>query len=130
MTTWTVPARIVRIVDGDTLRCDLDLGWGVWLPNEPVRLARINAPELGTVEGTDAAKFLTGLCAPVLNASGVLFTSTGFDKYRRALGELVVPSLGNLSDLMLSSGHAFAYGPRTPPKPPEAATLPRTIQGG
>lgn len=109
-TTWTVPARIVRVVDGDTIRCDLDLGWGVWLENEPVRLARINAPEMSTPEGKDAAAFLTGLLAPVTGGNpAATFTSRGFDRYRRALGELIVTSLGNLSDLMLSTDHAVPY---------------------
>lgn len=109
MTLWIVPAVLVRVVDGDTIRCDLDLGWGLWLRNEPIRLARINAPELRTPAGDAASEFLTKLCAPILGAPAATFHSTGFDKYRRALGELVVVSLGNLSDLMLATDHAVPY---------------------
>lgn len=114
MTTYAVPARIVRVVDGDSLRCDLDLGWGIWLLGEPVRLARIDAPELGEPGGDEArlwlARQVQGLIADGRNVPATCtFTSTGFDKYRRALGELVTPGLGNLSDLMLGAGMAVPY---------------------
>lgn len=110
---WTVPARLRRVVDGDTVHCDLDLGWGVWLGDEPIRLARINAPELGTPDGDEAKLFLTAALEGRLlddqKTWRCTFTSTGFDRYRRALGELVCPGVGNLSDLMLSAGHAVPY---------------------
>lgn len=38
---------IVRsIYDADTIRADIDLGFGVWLSNQSLRLAGINAPEI------------------------------------------------------------------------------------
>jgi micrococcal nuclease len=107
---YTVPARLVRVVDGDTLRVDLDLGWGVFMLDEPIRLARINAPEMSTPEGVEARDFLTSiLLQPLAAQTECSFASHGFDKYRRALGELIVPSVGNISDMMLSTGHATAY---------------------
>jgi micrococcal nuclease len=110
VTTYTVPARIVRTVDGDTLRVNLDLGWGIWLRNEPIRLAGINAPETSTTEGVQARDFLAGILEqPIAVGTECSFVSHGFDKYRRALGVLIVPSVGNLSELMLSAGHAVAY---------------------
>ena len=41
---------IDRWVDGDTVDVDIDLGFGVWLKDQRVRLYGINAPEsaLGT----------------------------------------------------------------------------------
>lgn len=38
----------IRVVDGDTIDCDIDLGFGVWLSRQRVRLARIDAPETRT----------------------------------------------------------------------------------
>lgn len=38
-------ARIVRVIDGDTIVLDLDLGCEVWLLNQHCRLLGINAPE-------------------------------------------------------------------------------------
>jgi micrococcal nuclease len=39
-------ATIRSIYDGDTMRADIDLGFGVVLTNQPLRLYGINAPEV------------------------------------------------------------------------------------
>ena len=39
-------AKIVSVYDGDTCRADIDLGMGIWVRNEKLRLLRINAPEM------------------------------------------------------------------------------------
>jgi micrococcal nuclease len=36
--------------DGDTLRLDIDLGMGVWLHNQSVRLYGIDTPELRSID--------------------------------------------------------------------------------
>ena len=40
--------KIVKIVDGDTVDVDLDLGFGVWLRDERVRIMGIDTPESRT----------------------------------------------------------------------------------
>ena len=40
--------RIIRVVDGDTVDVDIDLGFGVWLNNQRVRLYGIDTPECRT----------------------------------------------------------------------------------
>ena len=40
--------KIVKIVDGDTIDVDIDLGFGTWIHNERVRLVGIDAPESRT----------------------------------------------------------------------------------
>jgi len=37
--------KIVKIVDGDTVDVDIDLGFGVWLKKERVRVNGIDTPE-------------------------------------------------------------------------------------
>lgn len=44
--SYVYKARVVSIYDADTFRANVDLGFGVWQHNEPLRLARIDAPEL------------------------------------------------------------------------------------
>ena len=39
---------IVRVVDGDTVDVDIDLGFGVWLKKQRVRLYGIDTPESRT----------------------------------------------------------------------------------
>ena len=39
---------IRRVVDGDTVDVDIDLGFGIWVRNERVRLYGIDTPESRT----------------------------------------------------------------------------------
>ena len=41
-------AKILRVVDGDTVDVDIDLGFGVWLHRERVRMMGIDTPESRT----------------------------------------------------------------------------------
>lgn len=40
--------KILKIIDGDTVDVDIDLGFGIWLKNERVRLKGIDTPESRT----------------------------------------------------------------------------------
>lgn len=50
-------AKLIRVVDGDTLRVSLDLGFNVW-HHQILRLRAINAAEKKTVEGPKSTKIL------------------------------------------------------------------------
>jgi micrococcal nuclease len=53
-------AVVVRIIDGDTVVTDLDLGFNIhWTTH--IRLLGINAPELPTPEGIRSRNFLNDL---------------------------------------------------------------------
>ena len=41
-------ATLVKVVDGDTIDVDLDLGFGVWIRNQRCRLHGIDTPESRT----------------------------------------------------------------------------------
>jgi len=58
--SYTYAATVDRIVDGDTLWCSIDLGFGIAV-REKLRLRGINCPELGTPEGERAKKFVEKL---------------------------------------------------------------------
>ena len=64
--------EVVRIIDGATIRVDVDLGFGIWSRNETVRLYGIDTPESRTRDleekkyGLAAKQFLTNM----LNDSG------------------------------------------------------------
>lgn len=120
---WIVPARIVSVYDGDTLtvNADLerrvtDLGWHLTLEQRitsliHVRLAHINAPELGTPGGLEARDFLRTLFDP---KAELILNSHSLDKYGRTLGTITLPDGRDVSQVMLDSGHAVPYegGPR------------------
>ena len=40
--------KIVRVVDGDTVDVDIDLGFGMWMHKERIRLHGIDTPESRT----------------------------------------------------------------------------------
>ena len=40
--------KLIKVVDGDTIDIDIDLGFGVWLRNQRVRLYGIDTPESRT----------------------------------------------------------------------------------
>ena len=45
---YTYSCKILRIVDGDTVDVDIDLGFGVWMHRERVRMYGIDTPESRT----------------------------------------------------------------------------------
>ena len=42
----------IRVIDGDTVDCDIDLGFDSWLHKQRIRLFDIDAPETRTRTGT------------------------------------------------------------------------------
>lgn len=85
-------AKIRRVVDGDTVDVDIDLGFGVWLKKQRVRLYGIDTPESRTRDlvekkfGLMAKEFLKKELAD----GAVLKTRLdGKGKYGRILGEFI-----------------------------------------
>lgn len=104
---WIVPARVVRVIDGDTLIVNLSvLPPQRELTNEHVRVAKINAPELGTVEGANAKNFAQALM-PV--GAVISLTMRGQDPYGRTIAEVALKDGRNFGEVMLQSGHAVPY---------------------
>lgn len=75
-------ASILKVVDGDTVHADLDLGLDARM-RTTLRLAGINAPELSTQAGPPARAFLQYLLA----TGGPLVVRTVKDK-REKYGRL------------------------------------------
>ena len=58
-------AKMLRIVDGDTVDVDIDLGFGVWLQKQRIRMYGIDAPESRTSD--DVEKNIWYGCKRVCN---------------------------------------------------------------
>ena len=109
--------KVNHIVDGDTVDVDIDLGFGVWLHKERIRMYGIDTPESRTRDleekkyGLAAKKFLTEM----LNDPKGLTLKTSKDatgKYGRILGELWrVSNYSNqsINQFMIDKHHAVAY---------------------
>jgi endonuclease YncB( thermonuclease family) len=93
----TTEAKVVKVVDGDTLRVLLKDG-----EEEYVRLAGIDAPELKR-GGEGAREFLSKLC-PV--GSIVRLEIAGRDRYRRLLAVVYNENGVNLNRRMLEENLA------------------------
>ena len=109
--------KILRVVDGDTVDIDIDLGFGIWMHRERVRMMGIDTPESRTsdkvekVFGTAAKNRLKELLAE----GGKLITTEnkkGEDmkgKFGRILGDFRAPDGRLVTDIMIAEGHCVAY---------------------
>ena len=109
--------KIVKIVDGDTVDVDIDLGFGVWLKDERVRIMGIDTPESRTsdkvekVFGTAAKNRLKEL----LEKDCFLRTFAANDgedmkgKFGRILGDFVLDDDRMVTEVMIAEGHAVKY---------------------
>jgi len=109
---WTVPARVERVIDGDTVAVSLDLGWGIY-KRDHIRVAHINAPELSTPEGKLAKAYAETLLPADREITVV---SHSLDKYGRALATIKyasilapTPEIIDFGQMMISKGHALAW---------------------
>ena len=114
--------KVVKIIDGDTVDVDIDLGFGVTLRDERVRIMGIDTPESRT---RDKVEDLFGEAAKarlkeLLEDGGKLITTEnrkGEDmkgKFGRILGDFKVERFENqpaerVTDILIEEGHAVAY---------------------
>jgi len=85
--------KIVKVVDGDTVDVDIDLGFGIWLRNERVRLYGIDTPESRTRNKTEKryGLYASAFLKNALGTDCVLRTQKDRSgKFGRVLGEFIV----------------------------------------
>ena len=114
--------NIIKVIDGDTVDVDIDLGFGMWMLDERVRIMGIDTPESRT---RDLVEKKFGLAAKkrlkeLLGKSAVLATQVnknGEDmkgKFGRILGDFNVydattDSWRKSGEVLITEGHAVAY---------------------
>ena len=109
-------AKLVKVVDGDTVDVDIDLGFGVWLKDERVRIMGIDTPESRT---SDKVEKVFGLAAKyrlkeLVEKDTILKTfasKKGEDmkgKFGRILGDFIVDGK-MVTEIMIEEGHAVKY---------------------
>jgi endonuclease YncB( thermonuclease family) len=108
---------VVRVVDGDTVIMDVDLGFGVWLRAQSFRLLGLNAREHREVGGLEAKTNLE-TCLPVGQVTTV--TSVKADKYGGRYDAVIcLPNGLNINAQLIHDGWAAAWsGAGTKPVPP------------
>jgi micrococcal nuclease len=113
--------KVLKVVDGDTVDVDIDLGFGVTLTDERVRIMGIDTPESRT---SDRVEDLFGEAAKarlkeLMKHGGKLITTEdkkGEDmkgKFGRILGDFYVErwegKKERVTDILVEEGHAVAY---------------------
>lgn len=104
-------ARVTAVYDGDTCTVDIDLGLGVWVRGEKVRLHRINAPEL-TGREKPKGKLARDHLKSLVEGKAVLLQTIKDrrEKYGRYLAEVWLEQPGaaplNVNDALVAAGHA------------------------
>jgi len=114
--------NVIKVVDGDTVDVDIDLGFGVWLKDERVRIMGIDTPESRT---SDKVEKKFGLAAKnrlkqLLGKQAVLRTQVGKGgedmkgKFGRILGDFEAYDAKNdrhtmVTEIMIAEGHCVPY---------------------
>jgi micrococcal nuclease len=110
-------AYVVKVVDGDTVDVDIDLGFGVMLKDERVRIMGIDTPESRT---SDKVEDLFGEAAKarlkqILGDECILKTQVnkhGEDmkgKFGRILGDFIAQDGRMITEIMTQEGHCVPY---------------------
>jgi len=114
MTTWSFDrVTINRVVDGDTVVCDVDVGFGIHYLG-PFRLLGCNARELPEPGGKEARANLASLLPA---GTAVTLQSVKNEKYGRYLAIIYLAGV-NITTTLINTGWAAAWdGVGTAPIP-------------
>ena len=102
-------AFVRKVYDGDTVTVDIDLGFGVVLKNQKMRLLRIDAPEVRGEERPEGLKSRDALREKISNKWVKIKTQKDKKgKYGRWLADIWLEE-ECINDWLLSEGYASAY---------------------
>jgi endonuclease YncB( thermonuclease family) len=107
----TYPAKVVRVIDGDTFEARVRLRPGLEV-NTRVRLRSIDAPELHARCAREYLKAEAARAAlvKILAAGGVTLSQVGRDKYRGRIDAAVATrDITDVSAALLKGGFARSY---------------------
>jgi micrococcal nuclease len=107
--------QITRVIDGDTIDADIDLGFDISL-SKRIRLAAVDTPESRTSDTNEKKYGLESkewLKHKVENAKNILIKTElpdSTEKYGRIIGHLFINDQEkSLNDQMITEGYAWTY---------------------
>ena len=107
--------EVVKVVDGDTIDVDLDLGFDIKY-HVRIRLVGINTPESRTRDleekerGLAAKDFVGRWLLEHAGMNPIIQTSLyGWGKFGRVLGRVLNQEGMCLNDVLIEAGHAVVY---------------------
>ena len=104
--------KIVRVIDGDSIILDIDLGFSHWIHGESIRLYGVDTPECRT---RDAEEKAAGLLAKAfvedaLHVGGTYTLSTKEKgKFGRYLGVIMLSDRTSINAALVTEHLAVAY---------------------
>ncbi len=99
MMDYRYNARNIRVIDGDTIEAEIDLGFRVFR-KDIFRLAGINAPERD--------KPSTSFLSMSIEGKNIVIESKKAEKYGRWLATVFADGV-NVNQALVDMGHAVAY---------------------
>ena len=105
--------KIDRVVDGDTVDVDIDLGFDVWMLKQRIRLYGVDTPESRTRDKVEKvfgnlAKEFVEKRLPVGSKQVLRTKLDGKGKFGRILGEFVIDET-TINRLLIESNNAVEY---------------------
>ena len=111
--------KILRVVDGDTVDVDIDLGFGVWMHKERVRIYGLDTPESRTRDKVEKvfgnyAKQIVKDWLPTGSIQKLVTEKDKSGKYGRILGRFKIFDAETdremyMEEWMISKGIGVAY---------------------
>ena len=102
-------ATVTKVYDGDTITVDFDLGFGILIRKQKIRLLGINTPEIRGPEKPQGIISRDALRQRILGKVETIKTSKDKKgKYGRWLGEVFMEE-ENINKWLLKEGYAKAY---------------------
>ncbi|MBV22757.1 MAG: nuclease [Euryarchaeota archaeon] len=119
--------KILRVVDGDTVDIDIDLGFGIWVHKERVRMMGIDTPESRTKDLTEKQFGLASKARlkELLPIGSIQILKTEIDKsgedkkgkFGRILGDFLIERNVSgsyeqnvrVTSIMIEEGHGVKY---------------------
>lgn len=107
--SYTYKAELVRVIDGDTVVLDIDLGFETWLRNQTIRLYEIDTPEITGSEKEEGLAVKKWLEERLIDQEIVLQSiQDKKGKFGRWLGILFINDM-NVNEELLRSGRAERF---------------------
>jgi len=99
---WEYDVNIIRVIDGDTVVVDVNLGFGIWRRGEKIRLYGINTPEIYGVEKEEGLISKQYVKDKIEGKSILIYTvQDKTDLYGRRLAVLLVEGLNLNRDIVV-----------------------------
>lgn len=116
-------AKVLKVIDGDTVDVDIDLGFGIWMMDERVRLMGIDTPESRTRDKVEKKFGLASKARLKQLLAGTIVLKTQINKdgedmkgkFGRILGDFSIYYAPEdrwmmVTEVMMLEGHAVPYG--------------------